>query len=178
MSKSPLSSKSVHHSSGNVQVSSKLASKPQTLRWYENLCPPKIWAAKELFASACMAIGQQYGFLKTNPCLSITDICHSRHNIFKPVRTVQHAKSLFLPNFGYFVVNLCKFCVLFTDCCGVPIDKYKVSSFRRMMKASQETNQNSKCSKQSAMHFVNVQTVGCQKSVEGGALFYSFPRHQ
>ena len=58
MSKSPLSSKSVHHSSGNVQVSSKLASKPQTLRWYENLCPPKIWAAKELFASACMAIGQ------------------------------------------------------------------------------------------------------------------------
>ena len=32
--------------------------KPQTLRRYENLCPPKIWAAKELFASACMAIGQ------------------------------------------------------------------------------------------------------------------------
>ena len=58
MSKSPLSGKSVHHSSGNVQVSSKLASKLQTLRWYENLCPPKIWAAKELFASACMAIGQ------------------------------------------------------------------------------------------------------------------------
>ena len=69
MSKSPLSSKSVHHSSGNVQVSSKLASKPQTLRWYENLCPPKIWAAKELFASACMAIGQLYGFLKTEPLL-------------------------------------------------------------------------------------------------------------
>ena len=37
MSKSPLSSKSVHHSSGNVQVSSKSTSKPQTLRLYENL---------------------------------------------------------------------------------------------------------------------------------------------
>ena len=37
MSKSPLSSKSVHHSSGNVQVSSKSTSKPQTLRLSENL---------------------------------------------------------------------------------------------------------------------------------------------
>ena len=60
MSKSPLSSKSVHHSSGNVQVSGKLASKPQTLRWYEKFALPKIWPTKELSASVTTDLGVHF----------------------------------------------------------------------------------------------------------------------